>query len=152
MSVKLYGNSTAQVKYQGLELCYSVNSLNLVTRILTIEEDLLPIATFDLKEQSNIVLHWIRDSIEKNAQSIQIIARRLGWEISGQGLDCLINFENIMQEKKKELGYSLDLSGLSLFIIPPQIKLFTEIKQSFPLESESKVSNSRSIMPSSNHK
>lgn len=131
MSVTLYGTSTltnAQVQYKGLELFYSVNSIQLVTRILKIEDDSLrPMATYSINETSNAVVFWIREAIEKNVKSIQIIAKHLGWEIIGQGLDCLINFENIIKERKIELGDSLNLSGLSLSNIPPQIKLFTEI-------------------------
>ena len=133
MSVTIYGTSSSEkayVSHNGMELYYSINVLNQVSRIVKFEvNSLQTLATYSLEETSDAVVFWIRDSINKNVQSVQKIATCLGWEVVGEGLDCLLNFENVIEANKRMLGENLDLSGIELNNIPPQIKLFTEIKK-----------------------
>lgn len=127
-----YQNSFLKGYIGPLEVAYAVDFLDCVTRISPASCPSVKVQNFGLSDFQKTpiedMLFHLVSAIDQDAEACQIIGKKLGWTPEGEGFTCQIKFTTWLKEQKVEKWESLDLSGLKLKTIPPQIGLFTGLK------------------------
>ena len=107
-----------------MEWTYEVNLLHQVTRCA------FPPSPLNVSyEVPKLLWYWVSQALNKEAESISIIARAFGQEIEGEGITRSINFTNWLISNEFHLREEVNLQNLALSSLPPQLGLFKKAKK-----------------------
>lgn len=121
--------SNIVVDFGGFQTYYTVNQLDHVTRTC-IPPSFDEADTYDLMaERLPQAVQSVKAAIEVDAQNICRMAPRLGWEVQGKGLAYLLAFTDWLEQQNCETVTDLNLSGLKLTGVPPQLSLCIGLKK-----------------------
>lgn len=123
MATALVCGSNIVADIGGFQTYYTVNQLNQATRTC-ISPSFDAAVSYDLMaEILPKAVQSVKDVIEVDAQNICRMASRLGWEVQGEGLACSLAFTKWLEQQSCERVTGLNLSGLKLTGVPPQLSL-----------------------------